>query len=70
WPGPPLLAARMRPCGERWSLCVRSTRSSRRLSIRVGRAPQMPEVTCLFPSPSSSSSSSSSSSLHCRPQQG
>ncbi|XP_058035070.1 heat shock factor protein 1 isoform X2 [Ahaetulla prasina] len=32
----------------------------------VGRAPQMSEVTCLFPSPSSSSSSS----LHCRPQQG
>ncbi|XP_034275914.1 heat shock factor protein 1 isoform X1 [Pantherophis guttatus] len=31
----------------------------------VGRAPQMSEVTCLFPSPSSSSSS-----LHCRPQQG
>ncbi|XP_044309244.1 heat shock factor protein 1 isoform X2 [Varanus komodoensis] len=31
----------------------------------VARAPQMPEVTCLFPSPSSSSSS-----LHCRPQQG
>ncbi|XP_029142821.1 heat shock factor protein 1-like [Protobothrops mucrosquamatus] len=29
----------------------------------VGRAPQMSEVTCLFPSPSSSS-------LHCRPQQG
>ncbi|XP_063155856.1 heat shock factor protein 1 isoform X2 [Candoia aspera] len=31
----------------------------------VVRAPQMPEVTCLFPSPSASSSS-----LHCRPQQG
>ncbi|KAM3839580.1 heat shock factor protein 1 isoform 1-T1 [Vipera latastei] len=29
----------------------------------VGRAAQMSEVTCLFPSPSSSS-------LHCRPQQG